>query len=490
MKKKSIKLNFLYNLWVQILNIVLPLITAPYVTRVLGANLLGVYSKTHAVANYFYLFTLLGLSSYGNRAIAQVRDSRADTSRTFWEIYTSQFVCSLAVVALYICYTVTVGGENSIVYIFQGLYVLSGLFDISWFCCGMEEFRLTSVRTTVTRVVSAALVFAFVRSKDDFLLYTLILSGNFIVSALALWPFLLRKIEFVKPTWDGIKKHIKPNLVLFSSIIAVSLYNIMDKVLLGFFSTNEEVAIYTYAERIVVLPTTLIFALSNVVMPRMSNIFAKGDRETANRYMTYVMLFSMFLSTAMAFGLGGVSNVFAPWFYGMEFQKCGLYILLLSPTVLFRAYAGALRTQYIIPTGKDNIYVLAHTVGGVVNLVLDCALIPFFDGVGAIIGTVAAEFVVAYIHFVKCRKEIPIKDYCHDAIAFCIIGLLMLIPVEAIECIKLGALATMLLQMSVGAVFYCLIGSFYMIKIKKEPKIVNEALKMLRIPLQFKSIGQ
>ncbi|MBR2366466.1 MAG: hypothetical protein IKA78_04780, partial [Oscillospiraceae bacterium] len=98
--------------------------------------------------------------------------------------------------------------------------------------------------------------------------------------------------------------------------------------------------------------------------------------------------------------------------------------------------------------------------------------------------------VVAYIHFAKCRKEIPIKDYCHDAIAFCIIGLLMLIPVEAIECIKLGALATMLLQMSVGAVFYCLLGSFYMIKIKKEPKIVNEALKMLRIPLQFKSIGQ
>ena len=172
MKKKSIKLNFLYNLWVQILNIVLPLITAPYVTRVLGANLLGVYSKTHAVANYFYLFTLLGLSSYGNRAIAQVRDSRADTSRTFWEIYISQFVCSLAVVALYICYTVTVGGENSIVYIFQGLYVLSGLFDISWFCCGMEVKYFSSSGACNTYpndpIVRGTMVIFCTGSEDSF----------------------------------------------------------------------------------------------------------------------------------------------------------------------------------------------------------------------------------------------------------------------------------------------------------------------------------
>lgn len=485
MKKKSIQQNFFYNLWVQILNIILPLITAPYVTRVLGANLLGVYAKTYAVASYFHMFTLLGLSNYGNRSIAQVRDSRRETSRTFWEIYTSQCVCSLCVVALFVCYTLTLGGENKVVYMLQGLYVLSGLFDISWFCYGMEEFRLTAARTTVARIISAVLVFSFVRSKGDFLLYTLILSANFIVSSLALWPFLLKNIEFVKPTWSGIKRHIKPNLLLFWSIIAVSLYSIMDKVLLGFFSTNEEVAMYTYAERIVVLPTTLIFALSSVVMPRMSNIFAKGDKLTANKYMTYVMLFSMFLSTAMAFGLAGISNVFAPWFYGGEFRKCGWYIMLLSPTVLFRVYAGALRTQYIIPTGKDHIYVLAHTVGGIVNLVLDCVLIPVLDGVGAIIGTIAAEFIVAFIHFAKCRKDIPIKDYFRDAIVFCIIGLIMLVLVKAIESMHLDALYTMLLQVSSGAIVYCLLGSIYMIRIKKEPKIVNEVLRILRIPRRF-----
>lgn len=487
MAKTGLKKNFVYSVSYQILAIILPLITAPYVTRVLGAKSLGIYSKTQALAHYFLLFAMLGVNNYGNRAIARVRDNREEASKVFWEIYSFQLFTAVVSVCVYWIYCIHFTADNHLIYLMQAFYVMSGLVDVNWCCFGMEKFKLTTIRSMAVRIATALSIFAFIKSRDDLWLYTFLISFSFILSGAIVWPFIKKHIDFVKPTWDGIKRHIKPNLVLFWPVIAVSLYNIMDKLMLGWFSEDEEVAFYTYAERIVTIPTTLILALDNVIMPRMSNLYASdGKNEKIKYLMDNVMLFAMFMAAAMGFGLAGVADVFAPWFYGSAFTRCGYFILLLSPVIVIKAWAGALRTQFIIPTGRDKIYVISLTTGAVVNLILNALLIPRINGVGAIIGTLAAEFAVCFLQFFWCRKDIDIKNYLINGFSFCAIGAIMFFVVEALSHISSSALITLAVQVICGVVVYTLIGCFYMVKIRKNPVLVNEGLKMLRIKYRFK----
>lgn len=485
-KKESLKKNFVYSICYQILVIILPLITAPYVTRVLGAGQLSIYSVSQAFANYFYLFAMLGINNYGNRTIARVRDDRDETSKAFWEMFSFQLITGIIVSAAYIVYSTNFLEKNSFIYVMQSFYVVSGIFDVNWFCFGIEKFKLTTMRSTIVRILTAVCVFVFVHDTDDLWIYTLIMSASFLVSALAVWPFVLKQVKFIKPDWNGIVKHIKPNLVLFWPVVAVSLYNIMDKLMLDKMGTDdEEVAFYTYAERIVQIPNTLILALDNVIMPRMSNIYASGEKSGAKKLMNSVMLFAMFASAAMAFGLAGVGRVFAPFFYGKSFTRCGEFIVMLSPILIFKSWAGALRTQYIIPTGKDKIYVFSLTAGAAVNLTVNFLLIPRLNGTGAVIGTILAELTVAFIQFFMTRHEIDIADYMKNGIGLCAIGFIMYFAVNALSSVSSSAVITMAVQICVGAVIYLVLSTFFMVKIRKEPVIINECLKILHIKKRF-----
>ena len=485
--KPGLKKNFIFNVGYQILAVIIPLITAPYIARVLGAGNVGIFSKTQAFAHYFLLFSMLGVNNYGNRAIARVRDNRNEMSRTFWEIYTFQFIMSLLCITLFLSFCLFIARENQKIYLVQLFYVSAGFFDINWCCFGMEKFKLTTIRSSIFKVLSAACIFIFVKENDDLWLYTLIICAGHVLSSVAVWPFVLKHVDFIRPTWAGIKKHIKPNLVLFWPVIAVSIYNIMDRIMLGWMSEDQEVGFYSYAERIVTIPTTLILALDSVVMPRMSNLFAKEGKSDHIKYlMDSVMMFAMFAAGAMAFGLAGIADVFAPWFYGDGFKRCGYFIMLLAPVIIFKGWAGALRTQFIIPTGRDKIYVTSLTVGAVVNVILNSLLIPRLNGVGAIIGTLTAEFSVCAIQFYCCRKDIDIRQYLTNGISFCAIGLIMYCVVKNLTGISGSAVITMLIQIICGAIVYMALACLYMVKIVKNPVLVNEGLKMMRVKYRFK----
>ena len=483
----GLKKNFAFSICYQILAIVLPLITNPYIARVLGAANSGIYSKTHALANYFLLFAMLGVNNYGNRAIARIHSDRKEMSKTFWEIYSFQFFMAILSILMYVCFCLFLAKQNRLILLFQGFYVLGGMFNINWCCFGMEKFKLTTIRSAILRIISVICIFLFVRSRDDLWIYTLIVAGTNLLNGLVVWPFVLRHIDIVKPTFQGIKKHVKPNLFLFWPVIAVSIYNTMDRIMLGWMSIDEEVGFYSYAESVVTIPGVLILALDNVVMPRMSKLFAKEGRSYQINYlMDAVMMFAMFMASAMAFGIAGVSSVFAPWFYGKEYVRCGYFILLLSPVIIFKGWAGALRTQYIIPSGKDKIYVMSLTTGALANLLLNFLLIPSLNGVGAIIGTLAAEFLVCFIQFFCCRDDINFKTYMVDGLAFCLIGLLMYFIVVALSSVSSSAIITLSVQILCGGMLYVILACYYMIKIRKNPIIVNEGLKMLKIKHRFK----
>lgn len=484
-KKPGLKTNFIYNLSYQILAIILPLITGPYISRVLGSHNVGVYTFTQATAHYFFLFAMLGVSNYGNRTIAGIRDKKEEISKTFWEIYAFQFFMGVLVCLAYFIYCFFWVKQDVFVTFLQFFYVVSGCFSINWLMFGLEEFKITTIRNVVVRVGMAVLVFVFVKSRDDLPIYTAILSGGSLVSVLIIWPFALKHIPFHKPTFKGIASHIKPNLILFWPVVAVSLYNIMDKIMLGTMSDKDEVGFYTYAENIVQIPNTLILALDNIMLPRMSNLFATNKTKQAFELMHNVMMFAALASTAMAFGLAGVGPIFAPWFYGRSFERCGVLIVMLSPIIIFKGFAGALRTQYIIPKKRDKVYLISLTTGACVNLIINFLLIPRMQGVGAVIGTIGAEFSVAFLQFFMLRKEIKVKKYLTEGLAFCVIGLIMYVLIRQIPSMNAGPVITMGLQIVAGAVIFIVLSSIYMIKILKQPIILNETLKTLKIRVRF-----
>ncbi|WP_065219522.1 MULTISPECIES: flippase [Butyricimonas] len=462
-----IKKNLIYNVTYQILVIILPFITAPYISRVLGAHDVGVYSYTQAFANYFYLFAMLGVMNYGNRTIAAVRDNSDVLRKTFWEIFSFQFFVGMLVSVAYIFYCIYFVEEDKLIYYMQFFYVISGVFDINWACFGLEKFKLTTIRSVVVRLGMVVAIFLFVKERSDLAVYTGILSVGNLIAAFAVWPFVLKRIGFKMPTLEGILKHLKPNLILFFPVIAVSIYHLMARLMLGGLSTEEEVGFYTYAERITQIPNTLILALNSVVMPRMANLYAKNDQSTTRNLMDKVMLFAMFMSALMAFGLAGVAPIFAPWFYGNEFTRCGLFIVLLCPIIIFKGWAGVLRTQYIIPKGRDKVYIISLTTGAIVSLLLNFLLIPKYCGTGAVMGTLGAELSVCLVQFALIRREIPFAMYLRDGLVFCGFGIVMYLVISYMSRIEMSPFFLMLMQIVTGTLIFVIPAVFYCVKVKR-----------------------
>ena len=247
----SAKVNFIYNSIYQIVAILIPLVTTPYISRKLGANGLGEYAMELAVASYFIMFIKLGINNYGGRQIAYSRGNKEVTSREFWEMYAFQIVMMAACGVAYVFYCFFISGHKTISLILI-LYVVSAGIDITWFFWGLEEFKLTVRRDFIVKIFSTICIFAFVNSETDTWKYTLLLSISFFLSQALLWPSLKKHIDFVRPSKKGIIRHIKPNLVLFVPTIAISLYKTMDKIMLGAMSNTVEVGFYQSSENVII----------------------------------------------------------------------------------------------------------------------------------------------------------------------------------------------------------------------------------------------
>ncbi len=461
----QIKKNFIYNVFYQILIIILPLITIPYVSRVLGSEGVGIYSYTYSIVYYFMLISMLGINNYGNRTIAKARDDKEKLSKAFISIYSIQLFMSILMIMLYIIYILIFDNKYLLVASIQIIYIISAMFDINWFFFGLEKFKLTVVRSTLVKILSLIGIFVFIKTKNDVWLYALILSLSTLVSNILLIPFLLKEINIIKISFKDIKKHIKPILILFIPVIAVSLYRIMDKIMLGLLSNINEVGYYEQADKMVTVPLGIITALGTVMLPRISNLVAKGENKRVLEYIKKSVNFMMFLAFPMCFGMIAVSNDFIPIFLGEDFIKTGYLVNYISFIIIFTSFANIIRTQYLIPKEKDKIYTLSVIGGAVTNLIINFILIPKYQSIGAAIGTIAAELYVMVYQVYKVRKELPIKDYLKDILPLFIKALIMFIIILSIKCIPINPLYRVILQIVIGILIYVLLNYKYILEI-------------------------
>lgn len=473
----SIKKNFTYNVFYQILTLILPLITAPYVSRVIGAEGQGIYSYTYSIAYYFMLFAMLGLKNYGNREIAKHRDNKEKLSKTFCSIYGLQFITALLSTIVFIIYIIFFSEKQYLLfYLLQLIYLISAFFDISWFFFGLEKFKTTVTRNVIIKIATLACTFLFVKTKNDLNIYIFLMSFSTLASQIALWPFLMKEIKFVRPTLKEIIKHLKPNLILFIPVIAVSIYTIMDKIMLGNMTNMKNVGLFEYGERIVTIPLNIITALGTVMLPRMSNLVAKGDEENTKKYINRSMEFTLFLSIPICLGLMATAENFVPIFLGDEFIKTGEITKYLSIIIVVTSFANVIRTQYLIPKEKDMIYIISVILGAIVNLFINIILIPKYDIMGAVVGTIFAETTVMLYQTFKVRKELEIKKYIKQFVHFFVKGFVMYIVVISLSFVVKQKAILIISQVIAGCIIYAALNYRYIRNNISDIPIINKML--------------
>lgn len=462
-KKSNVIMNFLYNSAYQVLLIILPLITSPYISRILKSEGIGLYSYTYSIASVFAMFGLLGVNNYGSRTIAACLGDKKKYSVVFWNIFAIKGLASFAVLVVYLFYVSFICPETyrMISYV-QVITILTSFFDINWFFFGIEKFKLTVTRNTIIKVAIVVGVLTLVKDESDVVLYTLLVIGGEFISNIIIWPFLKKEVDYIKPTWDEMISHLPQLLILFIPVLAISVYNKMDKIMLGWMSTLSQNGYYENTERIINIPFGIITALGTVMLPRMSSLYSQGNQRQTDQYIKLSMEFVILLSSAMTFGIAAIAKEFSPIFFGDGFDGVATLIILISPVIIIKAWANVIRMQYLIPLHYDRVYVVSVCLGAVVNLIINWLLIPRYAAVGAVIGTIIAELVVMFYQTLFVAKYLPVFKYFGQGIYYIVIGGIMFVVVRFVANRVRLSVVGLIVEVCAGAVVYAVLCLPYM----------------------------
>lgn len=450
---KSIKINFIYNLIFQIVTLCLPLITVPYTSRVLGREGIGLYSYTLSITQYFIIIGTLGMSLYGNRAIAYVRDNKKELSKTFWAILVLRILTTTISLIMYLS-IFCLNNENKIMYLIQALNILAATIDISWLYMGLEDFRKTVTRGLVVKILCVLSIFIFVREQSDLWIYTLINALMLVLGNGFMWLYLPKAVDKTKITFKDMKVHLIPTLQMFIPQIAIQVYAVLDKTMLGILATKGDVGIYEQSQKIVKIVGGLVTSLGVVMLPRMSNTFANGDKKKMNEYLNKSLIFVSYMSIPMFIGLAAISNEFVPWFFGEDFLQVRYIMMILTPILFFIAINNVLGVQYLLPTNRTKEYTIAVSTGAITNVVFNFLLIPKYKVIGACIATLLAELIVPVVELIILRKNINIKYIFKNIYKYFFAGAIMFIIVRFIgKFMGVSILTTMIQAFSGGCIY-------------------------------------
>ena len=449
----SVKKNYLYNLLYQMTSVLLPVLTIPYVSRVLSADGIGINTVTYANTQYFILLGSLGISIYATKKIATIREKKDKLKKTFWEIFSIQFTgCILA----YMVFALTLGQSHKygIFYMLQGFYILAAAVDISWYFLGIENFKNASLRSFFAKIISVILIFTFVKTRDDLWKYILINAGTMFVGQLIMWFYVGKDMLKVKEIGKlKIAMHIMPILALFVPQIATQVYTVLDKTMIDLFKGAVEAGYYDQSQKIVRILLSVVTSLGIVMLPRIANLFSKDDLNEVKKSLRKAFVVISFLSIPITFGLIGISDKFVPILFGNEFLSV-IPLTKISPVlVIIIGLGNVFGTQYLLAIGKNKEYTASVCIGALVNFCFNLLLIPRFAAMGAVIATVSAELSIALIQFWFARVVFDFT-WIKETYKYWVSGILMLAIVRLVGNVTPISILFLVLQIAVGSLVY------------------------------------
>lgn len=476
--KKSITKNYIYNLIYQVVVLILPLITAPYISRVLGAENIGIYSYTISIVTYFILFGSLGIAIYGQREIAYLQGKPGEYSKTFWEIVILRFITiSISMIIFY--FTFVQNGEYAVYYRILLLELFATCLDISWFFQGLEEFKKTVVRNIIVKIISIVCIFTFVKTSNDLFKYFIIYVGSTIIGNVSLWLYLPRYLKRIDAKRLNVFRHLKATFVLFIPQIAVQIYTVLDKVMIGTIIVDKsEVGFYEQSQKIIKMLLTIVTSLGTVMVPRMANTFINGDNKKIQEYLKRSFNYVFFISIPMIFGVIAIADNFVPLFFGEGYEKVIILMSVISPILLIIGLSNVIGTQYLLPTKRQKEYTISVIIGAIVNFCINMILIKKYGALGASIGTVLAEIVVTITQFIFVRKDINLIRIIKLSFKYILAGFFMFIICLLIKEVIKNSLICIIVQVISGIIVYviCLI----LLKDKFVLNIINKVKNKIK----------
>lgn len=452
--------NYLYNLSYQILTIILPIITVPYVTRIFTSEALGNYVFYNSIVSYFSLFAMLGIGVYGTKQIA----AASDVSSTFWNIYAIQLIASILAISVYVIAIFSIPQMGGIIPLIVGITLFAKMIDISWLFSGKEDFKKITIRNTVVRVIGVISIFTFVKSSDDLYLYVFLIVIFDFLGQFVMWVPAKKFIK--RPSFNTkiMKRNLHPIALLFLPQVAISLYVVLDRTLLGLLGSYSDVGIYEQGQKLISILLKVVSSLGVVMLPRVANLLSeRRDKEAQNMVKFSFILYNLIIFP-MIFGLIAVNEVFVKLFLGKNFQdvKYVLYVIVFN--IMFVGWTNILGYQVLVVRNKNKEFMLSTTIPAFVSVAVNIAVIPFFGYIGASITSVVVEILVFAIQWYYSRNIINknllfnkdlAKIICSSLVMF---GAVMLCKMI----LGLDGIIGLIIYLAVGGISY--LGMIFLLK--------------------------
>ena len=472
----SLKRNIFYQTMYQILIIILPLFTAPYVARVLGVENSGIYSYTHVTANYFFVFGMLGLEQYGARCIARVRANYDELCVVFSELLLVHILVSLTAIVSYFVYCIFFVNNYRFLFLLQGFFVFSVLFDVNWFFFGIEKFKLTVTRNTIIKLVSVTAIFLFVKSKEDLGIYSFILSFSGLLTQIVIWPLLNRYVSFRPVPLSSLKKHWLPMVVLFIAVLSANVNRMINQTMLGWFDKIEELGCYTYADKITRIPLSFIAAIDTVMLSKMSNLFAKKDKSEAKELLDISACLILLVSFGMGFTIAAIAPEFVVWYLGIEYAETAYLLNILAFSIPLVGWNNFVRTQILIPRQMDQVYSRAVCIGAVANVIINYFVIQIMGARGTAFVTIVSYGIILLLQTIPViYVENDIKEYVKHAVFPIIAGIIMYTAVRFSAGVSNRLFISICLEILIAILVY---GSMSVVYLGlKKPMLLKAILK-------------
>lgn len=405
---KSIKKNFIYNILLNISKVIFPLVSAPYVARVLEPDGVGLFNFANTYAYNFALFAALGIPLYGMREIAKIQ-TKEDKEKFVSEMISTSFFSMILFLVFYVLSLIFVDKvhENYVYFLISGIYFYVTPLRIDWFYYGIEEFRYITLRSLLIKTISILLLFIFIRNKEDLLLYVFLNTMCLVLNEL--WNYYkLLKMGIRPKITLGFGHHIKPLLLLFASTVAISVYTMLDTLMLGFLSSYEQVAYYNSAAHISKAMLPIVTSLAAVVIPRLSQFKETKQWDEINQLNNKSLSVVAFLSIPITIGIILIAPSFVPLFFGEQFIGAILPLQIMALVVIIIGLSNLTGQQILVALGYDKCFLYSVLVGTFSNICFNLVLIPIYGAIGATIASVISETLVLLMMFVFIRKETPI----------------------------------------------------------------------------------
>lgn len=401
----SILRNYSYNLVYQITLILIPIISIPYITRVIGTQGVGIYAFTNSITQYFIIFANFGLNLYATREIAFFKSDLIKKSAIFREIVVLQVIGTSVMMLGYYLYVILLSDDYKNLYLIQSISILSVAFDISWFYIGNENFKKNVIRNLIVKITAFVLLFVVVKKPEDLWKYILLSVVSIFLGQIYMWigirKYLIIKSFRILELKDHLKKVFNFFLIVFIGIIGINL----NKTLIGIFVNKSELGKYDIAYRIITTSLIIVTSMGGVMTPRISATYGEGDKGKVNEYLKKSLQFILFFCFLIIPMIIGISNNFVIWFLGSDFRGTGLFLIILAPMILLNSLSNLIANQYMIPSGNEKKYLLSLIIGGVIGIISSFILIPMFSTVGACITVLLGESSILAAHIFQTKNQ-------------------------------------------------------------------------------------